>query len=61
MELEWDESSMVDDVVAELQCYSLPYGLAEYHFEFAAQDDMCDLVDEGVVVSTQGHGCIDGR
>jgi hypothetical protein len=42
MELRWDELLMVDDVLAKLQCYSLPYGLEEHHFQVPAMDDLDD-------------------
>jgi hypothetical protein len=44
----WNELSMVGDVVAELQCYSLPYGLDEYHFKLARCGGIhkCLVIDE---------------
>jgi hypothetical protein len=47
-ELEWDEQSMVYDVLAELRCFELPYGIGEEHFAVAARDDIEDLKDDGV-------------
>jgi hypothetical protein len=58
IELEWDELSIVDDVVAELRCYSLPFGLDDTHFQLAAQDDVDDLLDEGVDLKMWGAECV---
>ena len=38
---------MVDDVVPELQCHSLPHGMDEHHSKVAAQNDLYDMVVEG--------------
>jgi hypothetical protein len=58
MDLEWDELSMVDDIVAELRCFSLPYGLGECHFDLAAKDDLDDLADEGVDLRMWAGECV---
>jgi hypothetical protein len=54
MELEWDVLSMVDDVVAELQCYSLPHGMDEL-IELVAQGDLHNVVAKGI--DLQMWGC----
>ena len=38
---------MVDDVVPELQCHSLPHGMDEHHIKVAAQNNLYDMVVEG--------------
>ena len=38
---------MVDDVVPELQCHSLPHGMDEHHSKVAAQNNLYDMVVEG--------------
>jgi hypothetical protein len=58
MDLEWDELSMEDDIVVELRCFSLPYGLDEHHFMLAAKDDLDDLADEGVDLRMWGGECV---
>jgi hypothetical protein len=58
MELVWDELSMVDDVLAEYRCHSLPYELDERHFQVAARDDLDDLADEGVDLRMWGGECV---
>jgi hypothetical protein len=57
-ELEWDELSMVDDVLAELRCFDLPYGIGEEHLTVAARDDIEDLKDDGVDLTTWGIECV---
>jgi hypothetical protein len=55
MELEWDKLSMVDDVVAELRCHSLP---DEYLIELAAQDDVYNVAAEGIDLQLWGRNFV---